>query len=100
MVLGYRYVLHTMAELESKGGISLRDLSGRMQIRTKELKNMLDTMEKVGHIRKEIIPAGGVSSLSCCGSCKNCSGCAQNLQTVPQAFAYQLTDKGRRVCRA
>ncbi len=98
MVLGYRYVLHTMAELESQGGFSLRELSGRMHVRTKELKNMLETMENMGHIKKQTLPSGASSSFSCCGSCKDCSGCAKDSSNIPKAVTYQLTDKGRRVC--
>ncbi|RXG34797.1 FeoC-like transcriptional regulator [Methanohalophilus sp. WG1-DM] len=94
MVLGYKYVLKKMAEMDRRGSISFNALSAGMNMNTRQLKGMLELMEKMGHVRK-IGDINENPELLSCGTCKSCGCCNRG---ISYGTTYQLTDKGRRVC--
>jgi len=103
MVLGYRYALRQMAEMENKGGISLKEISGQLKISTQQLKGLLEIMETMGHVQKvrdkNTSPLSFSSPSSCSGSCVTCgvSGCCGK-NIMSSGTIYRLTEKGRKVC--
>jgi len=93
MVLGYRSVLRNMAEMDRRGSISFNDLAKEMNMNMRQLKGMLELMEKMGHVRK--IGDNDENPDLSCGTCKSCGFCNSG---ISYGATYQLTDKGRRVC--
>ncbi|WP_129598225.1 FeoC-like transcriptional regulator [Methanohalophilus profundi] len=94
MVLGYKYVLKKMAEMDQRGSISFNALAAGMNMNTRQLRGMLEVMENMGHVSK-IGDNNASPELLSCGTCKSCGCCNSG---ISYGTTYQLTDKGRRVC--
>lgn len=98
MVLGYRYALKQIAEVEKKGSISFNEIAGHLKMSTQQLKGLLEIMERMGHVEKVTEGNQDLTS-SCSGSCKNCGCCGGSGKiTISSGTVYRLTEKGRRVC--
>lgn len=94
MIIGYRYMLKEISKNLAEDNITFGELSRRLNLSPKELKNVLESMEQRGDLEGSCM-----DSLS---EATKCAGCAMG-QACPGTNlgvgkTYRLTEQGRRIC--
>nr|WP_321497781.1 hypothetical protein [uncultured Methanolobus sp.] len=75
---------------------TLQEAADRLDVKQSDIKDRLLMLQHMGYVH-EICNNSSPKSSACC-SCTAASSCSQNAD-VSSSKAYQLTDKGERICR-
>ncbi|MCM1986927.1 FeoC-like transcriptional regulator [Methanococcoides seepicolus] len=94
MMIGYRYMLKEVATTLSQDNITFGELSRRLNLGPKELKELLETMEREGDMEISCMsPPPDTTSCAGCGMGHACPGTNLGIGRT-----YRLTEKGRKLC--
>ncbi len=87
-------MLKEVATTLSQDNITFGELSRRLNLGTKELKDLLESMEHEGDIESTCMSSPpATTSCAGCGMGHACSG-----SNLGIGKTYRLTEKGRKVC--
>jgi hypothetical protein len=96
MLIGYRYMLREIADILAGDNITFGELSRRLNLGPKELKNLLETMEERGDLRSSCLESP--SAPTRCAGCAMGEACPGTNMGIGKI--YSLTEQGKRECNA
>ncbi|MDK2939783.1 MAG: hypothetical protein PWQ51_1948 [Methanolobus sp.] len=75
---------------------TLQEAADKLGVKQNDIRDRLLMLQHMGYVR-EICNNSSPKSSACC-SCTAASSCSDN-NDISGSKAYQLTDKGERICR-
>ena len=75
---------------------TLQEAADKLGVKQSDIRDRLVMLQHMGYVR-EVCNNSGPKSSSCC-SCSASSSCSGNTESF-EGKAYELTEKGERICR-